>query len=222
MDEHGITFRWKDYRAKGKTRYKTMTLEAHEFMRRFLLHVLPGGFHRIRHYGLLANAGRRRNLARVRALLLCEAHEADGAPQDAAAPVTPVQPPFVCRCCGAVMHIIETFLRRQPIRATATTESSMTQGIASTPSCTSVPCSPSRIAKGIALRCNEADSCCAGPQRIRHTMPSPGIGRTSLYEVPVSSRRSTRLYANKPHNHRCCANCTGPFRGFLPCITRFQ
>ena len=59
LDERGVTFRWKDYRAKGKTRYKTMTLSADEFMRRFLLHVLPSGFHRIRHYGLLANAGRR-------------------------------------------------------------------------------------------------------------------------------------------------------------------
>ena len=59
LDERGVSFRWKDYRAKGKTRYKTMTLGADEFMRRFLLHVLPGGFHRIRHYGLLANAGRR-------------------------------------------------------------------------------------------------------------------------------------------------------------------
>lgn len=118
MDEHGITFRWKDYRAKGRTRYKTMTLEAHEFMRRFLLHVLPGGFHRIRHYGLLANAGRRRNLAQVRALLRCEAREADGPPPDAATALAKsVQPPFVCRCCGAVMRIIETFLRRQPIRA---------------------------------------------------------------------------------------------------------
>jgi hypothetical protein len=55
MDETGVTFRWKDYRAKGKTRHKTMTLEPEEFMRRFLLHVLPGGFHRIRHYGLIAN-----------------------------------------------------------------------------------------------------------------------------------------------------------------------
>jgi hypothetical protein len=118
MDERGITFRWKDYRAKGRTRYKTMTLEAHEFMRRFLLHVLPGGFHRIRHYGLLANAGRRTNLARVRALLLGEAREADGEPQDAAAGLPKsVQPPFVCPCCGAAMRIIETFLRRQPIRA---------------------------------------------------------------------------------------------------------
>ena len=59
LDERGVTFRCKDYRATGKTRYKTMTLAADEFMRRFLLHVLPSGFHRIRHYGLLANAGRR-------------------------------------------------------------------------------------------------------------------------------------------------------------------
>ena len=66
FDERGVTFRWKDYRAKGRTRYKTMTLEAGEFMRRFLLHVLPGGFHRIRHYGLLANPVRRANLAKVR------------------------------------------------------------------------------------------------------------------------------------------------------------
>jgi hypothetical protein len=57
LDERGVTFRWKDYRATGRTRHKTMTLGADEFMRRFLLHVLPGGFHRIRHYGLLANAG---------------------------------------------------------------------------------------------------------------------------------------------------------------------
>ena len=54
LDDRGVTFRWKDYRAKGRTRSKTMTLDADEFMRRFLLHVLPTGFHRIRHYGLLA------------------------------------------------------------------------------------------------------------------------------------------------------------------------
>ena len=66
MDEHGVSFRWKDYRAKGKTRHKAMTLSPQEFMRRFLLHVLPGGFHRIRHYGLLANGNRRDNLALAR------------------------------------------------------------------------------------------------------------------------------------------------------------
>jgi hypothetical protein len=111
MDERGVTFRWKDYRAKGRTRHKTMTLDADEFMRRVLLHVLPAGFHRIRHYGLLANAGRRENLARVRALL--------NAPALASAPTEHASPPpgFVCRCCGATMIVVETFLRGQPIRA---------------------------------------------------------------------------------------------------------
>ena len=69
MDERGVTFRWKDYRAKGKTRNKAMTLSLQEFIRRFLLHVQPGGFHRIRHYGLLANSNRRDNLALARELL---------------------------------------------------------------------------------------------------------------------------------------------------------
>jgi Putative transposase len=66
LDEHGVSFRWKDYRAKGKTRYKAMTLDPGEFMRRFLLHVLPGGLHRIRHYGLLANGSRKASLALAR------------------------------------------------------------------------------------------------------------------------------------------------------------
>src|SRR5271155_1970624 len=68
-DEHGVTFRWKDYRAHGSTRCKTMTLRTEEFMRRFLLHVLPSGFHRIRHYGLLANAHRKNQIATARELL---------------------------------------------------------------------------------------------------------------------------------------------------------
>ena len=80
IDERGVTFRWKDYRAKGKTRHKTMTLSAEEFMRRFLLHVLPGGFHRIRHYGLLANGSRKANLALARELL----HAGLAPPADAA------------------------------------------------------------------------------------------------------------------------------------------
>lgn len=112
MDENGVSFRWKDYRAKGRTRHKTMTLAPEEFMRRFLLHVLPTGFHRIRHYGLLANAGRRQNLARVRALL-------DVPPPESVSDETAVlpAPTFVCRCCGAAMHIVEIIMRRQPIRA---------------------------------------------------------------------------------------------------------
>ena len=116
MDERGVTFRWKDYRAKGKTRHKTMTLGANEFMRRFLLHVLPSGFHRIRHYGLLANGARKSKLALARELL----HVAPAA--DAPTAVTVAerrreQPTFVCWHCGSAMLVVETLMRTTPIRA---------------------------------------------------------------------------------------------------------
>jgi len=115
MNERGITFRWKDYRAKGRTRHKTMTLGADEFMRRFLLHVLPSGFHRIRHYGLIANVERRENLARARELLHVVPDAAQS--QETDAPGNPIQPTFVCPDCGAPMIIIDTLVRGQPIRA---------------------------------------------------------------------------------------------------------
>ena len=82
MDDRGVTFRWKNYRAHGRTRYKTMTLQAEEFMRRFLLHVLPSGFHRIRHYGLLANANRKTHIATARELLHQPAPEVAADPSD--------------------------------------------------------------------------------------------------------------------------------------------
>jgi len=115
MDERGVTFRWKDYRAKGRTRRKTMTLDADEFMRRFLLHVLPGGFHRIRHYGLLANSHRTASLARIRELLL----QADATAQASSADAEPesARPSFFCPHCGGPMIILQTFARGQPIRA---------------------------------------------------------------------------------------------------------
>ena len=113
MDGNSVTFRWKDYRAKGRTRHKTMTLAADEFMRRFLLHVLPSGFHRIRHYGLLANAERRKRLMTARALLKVPPPEPVGDEADATSAV----PVFSCRCCGATMRVVEIILRRQPIRA---------------------------------------------------------------------------------------------------------
>ncbi|BCG02434.1 IS91 family transposase (plasmid) [Paraburkholderia sp. PGU19] len=113
FDERGVTFRWKDYRAKGRTRYKTMTLETGEFMRRFLLHVLPGGFHRIRHYGLLANPVRRASLAKVRELLHV-APEISPSPDDH---VTETRPVFICRHCGAPMIVIDILARSAPIRA---------------------------------------------------------------------------------------------------------
>jgi hypothetical protein len=115
LDERGVSFKWKDYRARGKTRHKSMTLATGEFMRRFLLHVLPGGFHRIRHYGLIANSGRKDNLARARELL----QVAPVIDNDAGTETTgeSVQPTFVCPHCGAPMRIIETLARILPIRA---------------------------------------------------------------------------------------------------------
>ena len=115
LDQRGVTFRWKDYRAKGRTRYKAMTLEAGEFMRRFLLHVLPGGFHRIRHYGLLANGARRDNLKRARQLL-AQVREPDALTHcDVVEPTS--APTFVCRHCGRAMVIIEILERAATIRA---------------------------------------------------------------------------------------------------------
>ena len=115
LDERGVTFRWKDYRAKGKTRHKTMTLTTDEFMRRFLLHVLPSGFHRIRHYGLLANTGRRDHLARVRKML--HVAPVNTEPMGADASDKAVPPTFVCPDCGAAMIIVEILARKQFIRA---------------------------------------------------------------------------------------------------------
>ena len=121
FDERGVTFRWKDYRAKGRTRYKTMTLGSAEFMRRFLLHVLPSGFHRIRHYGLLANAARKQNLAATRSLLQPPAPEpAEPTNPTGSAPPTFISPTFICQHCGAPMIVIETLPRPHHIRAPPT------------------------------------------------------------------------------------------------------
>jgi len=116
LDEHGVTFRWKDYRAKGRTRYKTMTLQAEEFMRRFLLHVLPPDFHRIRHYGLLANSNRTSSLALARQLLRVQPKTTDRAllhDEDGSVAV----PVFVCRHCGHAMIVLQILARGQTIRA---------------------------------------------------------------------------------------------------------
>lgn len=104
FDETGVTFRYKDYRRDDRDRQQVMTLDPHEFIRRFLLHVLPRGFHRIRHYGLLAGSARKDNLATARRLLAI-APPSDGEPEE----VVEVRPP--CPCCGGRMVVIETFAR---------------------------------------------------------------------------------------------------------------
>ena len=115
FDGANVTFRWKDYRTKGRERYKTMTLGTHEFIRRFLIHVLPGGFHRIRHYGLFANGGRVRNIVRARELLAMPITETDDGKDSEAAEPTP--PARSCPCCGGRMIVVETFERGHQPRA---------------------------------------------------------------------------------------------------------
>ena len=120
LDERGVTFKFKDYRAKGRCRYKPMTLPVTEFMRRFLLHVLPSRFHRIRYYGLLANAARVENLARARELLVAPLSPLIAVPVRAdgeAAKDPPTENARPCPCCGTPMMIVETFTRGQGPRA---------------------------------------------------------------------------------------------------------
>ncbi len=117
LDDGKVTFNYKDYRAKDGELHKTMALPIAEFIRRFLSHVLPSGFHRIRHYGLFANGGRTENLARARQLLAMPALEAAA---DADQTVDPDEPPvsaLACSCCGGRMIVIETFEPGHPPRA---------------------------------------------------------------------------------------------------------
>jgi Putative transposase/Transposase zinc-binding domain len=111
LDADGVTFRYKDYRRNGQERYRTMTLVPGEFIRRFLLHVLPKGFHRIRHYGLFASAARQANIARVRELLAAHKPRTarDATTEATATAPTDHRPP--CPCCGGRMIVIETFER---------------------------------------------------------------------------------------------------------------
>jgi hypothetical protein len=115
-----VTFHYKDYRRDGRARYRTMTLAPDEFIRRFLLHVLPNGFHRIRHYGLLASAACKTNIARARELIIAAALVTDPPTEhDEADPTASAaadhRPP--CPCCGGRMIIVESFEYAGPPRA---------------------------------------------------------------------------------------------------------
>jgi Putative transposase/Transposase zinc-binding domain len=109
LQDGAVTFKWKDYRIKGRDRQKTMTLPVSEFIRRFLVHVLPSGFHRIRHYGLFASGVRAQNIARARQLLTTtvQAHPNDAA--DRSRDADPPDPSRPCPCCGGPMIVVDTF-----------------------------------------------------------------------------------------------------------------
>ena len=111
LDDKGVTFKWKDYRLEGRERYQVMTLTTHEFIRRFLMHVLPAGFHRIRYYGLLASGKRADNVARARELLTLPIIPVDAIKAANSNADQPQTPEHRCPCCGGRMIIIERFER---------------------------------------------------------------------------------------------------------------
>jgi hypothetical protein len=120
LGDKGVTFKWKDYRREGPERYnKVMTLGTHEFIRRFLMHVLPPGFHRIRYYGFLTSQTRANNITRIRELLavplipIDAIKAANTTASTSAQPEEPKATEHPCPCCGSRMRIIETFLRGQ-------------------------------------------------------------------------------------------------------------
>ena len=115
-DAKTVAFRWKDYRIKNNDQQKAMRLDTDEFIRRFLIHVLPGGFHRIRHYGLLASATRKTNIAKIRTLLEVEQPEQEPQQSAEVIPLTLREP---CPCCGGPMRIVEIFRRGQKPRSRA-------------------------------------------------------------------------------------------------------
>jgi len=117
LDGANVTFKWKDYRIKGRDRLKTMTLDAAEFIRRFLLHVLPSGFHRIRHYGLFASAVRARNVERARQLLCPSSVAPERPPDEVDGDAEDVSPARRCPCCGGRMIIVETFEGVRPAQS---------------------------------------------------------------------------------------------------------
>ena len=117
LDTAGVTFKWKDYRIKGRDRLRTMTLDAAEFIRRFLLHVLPSGFHRIRHYGLFASAVRARNIERARQALAAPKVSPESALAEADSETETPSSARRCPCCGGRMIIVETFEGPRPRRS---------------------------------------------------------------------------------------------------------
>ena len=110
-DETGVTFKYKDYRVEGPERYKTMTLSPHEFIRRFLMHVLPKGSHRIRHYGLFASSSRAANVTRARELLSAATPPERAGQAETTKTSKAEAPDRCCPSCGGRMIVIERFAR---------------------------------------------------------------------------------------------------------------
>jgi predicted RNA-binding Zn-ribbon protein involved in translation (DUF1610 family) len=116
-DADTVSFRWKDYRLKGRKRSKVMSLTTNQFIQRFLLHVLPRGFHRIRHYGFIANVSRKENLAHIRQLLAVTEEIPDNKKAQSSEEAMEQHSSFYCPECGGAMIVVEILIRKQQPRA---------------------------------------------------------------------------------------------------------
>src|SRR6202035_3745817 len=205
LDERGVTFRYKDYRRDGRARLRTMTLAPGEFIRRFLLHVLPKGFHRIRHYGLLASATCKKNIARARELIAMPVPVTDPPVErdeaDPAAGATADRPP--CPCCGGRMIIVGTFERAAAPRAPPSPDTGVRTAMPSPPSpphrTTHLP---GNLASGIAALLTGG---LPGARVTPSIMPKTPRQRPARRQNPDPDRRSVAQYDGQcsPYPRRC-------------------
>ena len=187
-DDNGVAFRWKDYRIDGPDRWKTMTLSPHEFIRRFLMHVLPKGFHRIRHYGLFANGNRAANIARARELLGAAPRVVEPEEEKAAAPDEPRVLPCPCPRCGGRMIVIEVFARgcEPQISADACSDADQDRHVMTA----------ARIARRKATRLGRRSS--AGDDPLRLVAPHPWLTASARQRLDALSARPAVLQAALP------------------------
>ena len=216
LDERGVTFRWKDYRATGKTRHKTMTLATDEFIRRFLLHVLPGGFHRIRHYGLLANAGRREHLARARELLHVVLTATEPPPPEAAARQRPAHLRLSALRRGDDRHR-DLRPRRTDSRAAHIASCRMITGIGCRNAASALHrLPPIADALPYAARTSFLVRCVIQDTRPRVTVTSAHRRGVTLRSAGPICRIRHDCQPSNPHSGLASPNGIGACRGFLP------
>ena len=209
-------FRWKDYREHGRTRYKTMTLRHEEFMRRFLLHVLPSGFHRIRHYGLLANANRKHDIPAARELLHQPPPTPPAEPGDGSTDHAPTGPPSSAdtaapRCSSS-----------RPSPGLSTSAGRRPHRFRHEHPCSTPQSSPSALHRARPTR-TPIDTAARIHRSCTRASPIYGSGRTGDYRpqrrglrmVPPSSSPAHCLRSN-PHSSSHPLTASVRPRGFLP------
>jgi hypothetical protein len=224
IDREGVSFKWKDFRVDGPERIKVMTLAPDEFIRRFLIHVLPSGFHRIRHYGFLASSQREQNIARARQLLDVPPPQPQPEPAEEAPPADSKASLRPCPCCGGRMFVIEVFARRRSPRYRATapvrdirigTSRSLSSALQLQKSV-----APSVGPRPATMRLKQAPRLPAvSPPRLRRSHLNTGATRPPAHhrprQLPTSHPAAPRLHHPTPSNLHTPGACRPAF-SFLP------